>query len=152
MTILARMQKTAFVLLIALLTAGSLFADAAADVKKTETAFAQAFADRDAAKFFSFVADDAVFIGGRRTQQGKAQVIEVWSKYLATKTAPFKWHPETVVANASGTLAVSSGPVFDDSGAQTGSFSSVWQKQADGSWKVIFDGPGCPAPCPVAAK
>ena len=34
--------------------------------------------------------------------------------------------------------------VYDPDGKWVGNFSSVWQKQQDGSWKVIFDGaPPC---------
>ena len=37
----------------------------------TEVAFAKAFADRDAKKFLSYVADDAQFLGQRTIMHGK---------------------------------------------------------------------------------
>ncbi len=119
----------------------SLFAaDAADEVRQTETAFAKAFADRDKARFFAFVADDAQFLGRRRISHGKKEVIEAWSPFFDGPAAPFSWRPERVVANAAGNLGFSTGPVFDPSGAQVGTFTSTWQKQSDGAWKIIFDG------------
>jgi ketosteroid isomerase-like protein len=46
---------------------------------------------------------------------------------------------------ASGTLALSSGPVYDPDGKRAGTFNSTWRKEADGRWRVVFD-KGCP-PC-----
>jgi ketosteroid isomerase-like protein len=112
------------------------------DVRGAEIAFARAFADRDAGRFFSFVAEDARFFSATRVLSGKAAVIAGWSKYLQDARAPFRWQPERIETNAGGDLAVSSGPVFDPSGAQISNFFSIWQKQKDGSWKVLFDGPG----------
>ena len=43
----------------------------------------------------------------------------------------------------SGKLAISNGPVFNPDGERVGSFSSIWRREADGSWKIIFD-KGCP--------
>jgi ketosteroid isomerase-like protein len=125
--------------------------DAAANVKAAETAFAGAFADRDQARFFAFVADDATFLGPKATLSGKPKVIETWSGFFKDAKAPFSWRPERVAVNAAGDIGLSVGPIFDPAGKQIGNFSSVWRKQADGSWKVIFDGPGAPV-CPPAEK
>lgn len=132
--------------------AAPLFAANAADeVRGAETAFAKAFADRDKAAFFAFVADDAYFLTRKGTLNGKEEIKAVWSKYFADAKAPFSWKPERVVANAAGNLGLSTGPVTDADGTQVSVFSSVWQKQADGSWKIIFDGPGAPT-CPPPAE
>jgi len=45
----------------------------------------------------------------------------------------------------SGTLAMSSGPVYDPEGKRIGTFNSVWRREPDGSWKIVLD-KGCP-PC-----
>ena len=39
----------------------------------------------------------------------------------------------------SGRLALSSGPVLGASGEQIGRFNSIWRKDADGQWRVVFD-------------
>ena len=124
---------------------------AAAAVKDAETAFAKAFADRDQAKFFAFVAEDAHFLSPNRTLDGKFQVVETWSRFFKDSTAPFSWRPERVVVNATGDIGLSTGPVLDASGKHIGNFSSVWQRQKDGGWKVLFDGPGSPV-CPPDAE
>src|SRR6059058_561339 len=80
------------------------------DVRHTEVAFAKAFADRDQAKFFSFVLDDASFLGGLRTLAGKKQIVERWSRFFGSPIAPFSWAPERVVV--SGNTGLSTGPVY----------------------------------------
>ena len=129
-------------LLAILLLTVPLLADAATDVADAERAFARAFADRDKAKFFSFVADDATFLSRGRTLVGKAAVVQAWSAFFEGPVAPFAWTPDRVSVSTDGTLGLSSGPVFDPDGNHAGTFQSTWRKQADGTWKVVFDGSG----------
>lgn len=124
-----------------------------AAVRAAETAFARAFADRDKAKFFSFVADDAVFLNALGTLRGKSEVVKGWSRFFdGGSEAPFSWGPERVEVMSGGTIGFSMGPIYDPRGRHAGYYTSVWQKQGDGSWKVILDGPGNPpAPLPQHA-
>ena len=118
-------------------------ADRSEEVRATEVAFAKAFADRDARKFFAYIADDAQFLGKRNTMRGKQEVIASWSEFFKPAVAPFRWEPERVVS--AGDLGFSSGPVYDEAGAQIGTFTSTWIRQSDGSWKILFDGgSACP--------
>ena len=39
--------------------------------------------------------------------------------------------------------------MFDADGNHIGNFNSTWVKQQDGTWRVLFDGPGS-APAPIA--
>ncbi|HEY0159985.1 MAG TPA: alpha/beta fold hydrolase [Thermoanaerobaculia bacterium] len=125
-----------------LLTTTVATADPVSEVADTERAFAKAFADRDKAKFFSFVDDDATFLSQGTTLQGKARVVEVWSRFFEGPAAPFAWTPDRVSVSADGTLGLSSGPVFDPAGNHAGSFMSTWRRQKDGTWKIVFDGSG----------
>jgi ketosteroid isomerase-like protein len=127
-------------LLILVFALPAAAADRADEVRATETAFAKAFADRDVKKFFSYLADDAQFLGQRKIMNGKQQVVAVWSEFFKPEVAPFRWEPERVVTNAAGDLGFSTGPVFDEAGAQIGTFTSTWIRQPDGSWKILFDG------------
>jgi ketosteroid isomerase-like protein len=127
-------------LLLLVLALPASAADRAEEVRATEIAFAKAFADRDAKKFFSYLAEDAQFLGRRNTMRGKQEVIEGWSEFLKPAVAPFRWTPERVVTNAAGNLGFTTGPVFDEAGAQTSTFTSTWVRQPDGSWKILFDG------------
>jgi pimeloyl-ACP methyl ester carboxylesterase/ketosteroid isomerase-like protein len=141
-----RVRTIAAAVLLAMTTAA--FADAVDDVRRTELAFAKAFADRDKAKFFSFVLNDATFLSGGRTLQGKEQVVASWSRFFEGPQAPFAWAPDRVSVSADGTLALSSGPVFDPDGNHAGAFMSTWRKQSDGTWKIVFDGSG-PGPAVI---
>ena len=109
---------------------------------KTETAFAKTMADRDHAAFTSFLADETVFMG-RTTLRGKAAVGAAWKPYYDGLKAPFSWKPERVEVLDSGTLGMTSGPVFDENGQRTGTFNSVWRRDKDGRWRIVFD-IGCP--------
>jgi ketosteroid isomerase-like protein len=120
------------------------------EVRAAETAFAKSMADRNAAAFASLVADEAVFFGGKSVQRGKGEVVAEWKRFFDAPAAPFSWAPAEVEVLPSGTLGFSSGPVYDPQGRRIGTFNSVWQRQRDGSWKVVFD-KGCP-PCDCSAK
>jgi len=80
------------------------------------------------------------FSDGKKTMRGKQEVIAAWSEFFKRAVAPFRWEPERVVTNAAGDLGFSSGPVFDEAGAQIGTFTSTWVRQPDGTWKILFDG------------
>jgi len=111
-------------------------------VRAAETAFAKTLADRDLAAFGGFLADEAVFFDGPTPLRGKEVVVAGWSPFFEGEDAPFSWTSETVEVLASGTLAHSSGPVFTPDGKKVGIFNSVWRREDDGSWKVVFD-KGC---------
>jgi ketosteroid isomerase-like protein len=81
---------------------------------------------------------------GRTTQRGKTAVAAAWKRFYEGPKAPFSWRPERVEVLDSGTLGMTSGPVFDEAGRRTGTFNSVWRREADGKWRIIFD-IGCPS-------
>ncbi|MCM2317009.1 MAG: nuclear transport factor 2 family protein [Thermoanaerobaculia bacterium] len=113
-------------------------------VWKAETAFAKTMADRDHAKFASFLADETIFFGSKGVMRGKAEVAQGWKRFFEGPAAPFAWGPEKVEVLASGTLAMSSGPVSDpESDKRVGTFNSVWRREKDGTWKIVLDN-GCP--------
>lgn len=112
-------------------------------VREAENAFAATMAARDLEAFASFLAEDAIFFG-RGAIRGKAAIIEAWKPFYEGPEAPFSWKSETVEVLDSGRLAYSSGPVFDAKGNRTATFNSVWRREPDGSWKVVFD-KGCEA-------
>ena len=118
-------------------------AELQAQVKARERAFAKSMADRDHAAFQTFLADEAVFFGRAGATHGKAAVAADWKPLFETPAAPFSWGPETVEVLDSGTLAISSGPVKRPDGTSTGSFNSIWRREKDGQWRVVFD-KGCP--------
>lgn len=113
-------------------------------VRAREVAFAKTMAERDHAAFAGFVAEEALFMG-RTTLRGRDAVVAGWKPFFDGAQAPFSWTPERVEVIASGTLAISSGPVFDPKGERVGTFNSTWRREKDGEWRVVLD-IGCP-PC-----
>ncbi len=142
------MKRTslAVLALAALLSAGQAASEThdelASQVRAAETAFAKTMAARDHAAFGSHVADDAIFFG-QSALRGKSAIAAGWKPFFEGPAAPFSWEPTTVEVLDSGTLALSSGPVRDPEGKQVGTFTSIWRREADGQWRVVFD-KGCP--------
>ncbi len=62
-----------------------------------------------------------------------------WAPFFEGGRAPFSWRPDVVEVLASGRLALTSGPVFDPSGEEIGRFTSIWRKDDDRVWRVVFD-------------
>ncbi len=108
-------------------------------VENTERAFAATMADRDFDAFTAFLSDEAIFFAGERPLTGKLQIADAWKPFFQDPAAPFSWEPKTVVVLESGTLALSSGPVFDPGGTHVGTFNSIWRLAPDGQWQIIFD-------------
>ena len=119
-------------------------------VRAAEMAFAKSMADRNLAAFTALLADDAIFWGGKGVNRGKAAVAADWKRFFDGPAAPFSWAPAEVEVLPSGNLGFTSGPVLDPKGNRIGTFNSVWQRQTDGSWKIVFD-KGCP-PCDCGTK
>ena len=112
------------------------------EVTETERAFAKTMADRDHAAFTRFLSDETVFFSGPVPLHGKDAVAVWWKRFYDKPAAPFSWRPERVEVLASGTLAISTGPVIDASGKPVASFTSIWRREASGVWRIVFD-KGC---------
>ena len=108
-------------------------------VEKTERAFADTMARRDFEKFKTFISEEAVFFSGTTSLRGRQQIADAWESYFKDPHAPFSWEPEHVEVLDSGSLAWSSGPVYDADGKKVATFNSVWQLDASKQWRIIFD-------------
>jgi len=134
----------------ALSLAAPVLAAQATEVRATEAAFAQTMAARDFAAFSAFVAPDAVFVG-EPTLRGAEAVLAGWKPLFEGPKAAFSWEPGTVEVLGSGGLAMSYGPVFNAKGERISTFYSVWRREPDGHWRIVFDH-GCQAcRCATAA-
>ena len=127
-----------------------------------EASFAASVEHHDAKAFASHLAAGAVFLNGRPPHfQGEAAVIEGWAGIVAGEGLILRWHPDFVAIGGDGRTALSRGPftmeraadpaaesaaakVNPDDRFRIGTFQSVWTKDDDGSWKVMFDGGGPP--------
>lgn len=108
-------------------------------VADTERAFAATMKARDHAAFSSFLSDEAVFFMGAGPLHGKEAVAKAWKRFYEKPEAPFSWEPDEVEVLASGTLAMSGGPVYDPGGKLISRFSSIWRLEAPGKWRIVFD-------------
>jgi len=123
-------------------------------LRATEIAFAKSVADGDSARFATFIADDAVFLS-EPTLRGKTAIVQGWSIFFGEGAPKIEWAPNDAEVNDSGDLGITRGPYTVTVTAKDGTtrvskgtFMSIWRRQPDGSWKIIFDGgsPGCPQP------
>jgi ketosteroid isomerase-like protein len=133
---------------------GASNAGLTASLRAAEESFARTMADRDHAAFTAFLDAEAVFFARAGELRGREAVAADWQRFFTAPEAPFSWRPDTAAVLDSGTLGLTSGPVFDPSGRRVGTFNAIWRRQADGSWRIIFD-KGCPdcdcPPAPAAA-
>ncbi|MDF2178967.1 nuclear transport factor 2 family protein [Aliiglaciecola sp. CAU 1673] len=109
------------------------------EVKATEQAFADSMANRDFPAFEAFLSEEAIFFSGNGVLRGKQAVAEHWKRFFEEAEAPFSWQPIQVEVLNSGELAHSSGPVFNSKGEEFAQFNSIWRKEKDGQWRIVFD-------------
>jgi len=108
-------------------------------VEAREVAFAKTMEDRNFNAFLSFVSTEAVFFNGNEPLRGHDAITQAWAPFFEAETAPFSWQPDVIEVLESGRLALSSGPVRGESGEILGRFNSIWRKDNDGQWRVVFD-------------
>jgi len=116
----------------------------AKQVADTERAFAGTMAQRDFEGFVSFLAEETIFYSGDTPLRGRQTVAEAWKPFYEQTDAPFSWEPDNVQVLDSGTLALSSGPVYDPQGKRVATFNSIWRLEPNGQWRIVFD-KGCAA-------
>ena len=108
-------------------------------VVQTETAFAKSMADRNFSVFTGFLSDEAVFFSATKVLHGKDEIASAWKPLFEASAAPFSWTSGQVEVLKSGTLALSTGPVYGATGKVVGSFTSIWRLDAPGVWHIVFD-------------
>jgi ketosteroid isomerase-like protein len=112
-------------------------------LRAVEEAFAAAMTDRDLDAFASFLDPETVFFNGPEELRGKQAVVAAWAPFFEGEQPPFAWRPEVVSVLSSGDLGLTSGPVRAPDGNRIGTFNSIWRKNPEGEWKIVFDR-GCP--------
>ena len=138
-------NKQAITLVLALVGFATIASGAAsrselaAIVEARENAFAKTMAERDLESFATFISPEAIFFNGDEALRGRDAIVASWSRFFEGPTAPFSWQPDIVEVLDSGHLALSSGPVYTPDGEEAGRNNSIWRKDADGVWRIIFD-------------
>jgi ketosteroid isomerase-like protein len=120
---------------------------AEAAIIKADEAFCQATIDRDINRFLALVAEDATFGGGTPNQQrGRDAIARGWAPYFMPDGPTLTWKPAKAEVLAGGDVGYSTG--FSEQRSKgpdgtirvsRGNYLTVWRRQADGSWKAVFD-------------
>ena len=117
------------------------------EIEKAEKDFAQMAADKGNAEAFYFFADSIATIKRQNDTliHGKEAVKNFYSTPFYQK-ATVKWSPDFIDASIDGSMGYTYGKYVwsstDSSGKPitfNGVFHTVWKKQADGSWKYVWD-------------
>lgn len=121
-------------------------AQAVAQILDADTRFSQVTGEKRLEGFLSFLSDSAMTLQPDTTFiQGIAGFRDVWAG-LNNPNFHIVWHPVHAYASACGDLGYSTGVAEywrEANGEKTRQGSSkyltVWRRQADGAWKVVFD-------------
>ena len=120
---------------------------AAAAIMKADADFNQAVADRDLKRFLSFVGEPATFNGGMSGEvHGRDAVAKDWAPYFQANGPRLTWKPTKAEILGHGDLGYTVGswerrpaPAGGQAPVTRGNYLTVWRKQADGAWRVVFD-------------
>ena len=114
-------------------------------IKDSDKAFCAATAARGLEGWVSFFAPDAS-LPPEHAMADKAAIRQRYLGLFAHKDLEFKWWPEHAEVFAAGSLGYTVGRytrsfVGEDGRRlqQSGSYITVWQRQNDGSWKIVGD-------------
>jgi ketosteroid isomerase-like protein len=119
----------------------------AAQIMKADADFAQSVADRNRDRFLSFIADVTTFNGGSPTElHGREAVMKDWADFFDPAGPTLSWTPTKGEVIGAGDLGYTTGRSILRGKGPTGNpverrgeYLTIWRRQPDGSWKVIFD-------------
>ena len=116
-----------------------------AALMNTDRAFSECANDKD--KSLTFFAEDAIYLpADAPIVRGKAAIRSIVTKLFSGPGVSLSFQPTTARVSESGDLGYTIGTYQltknDDQGnpvTTVGKYLTVWQKQADGQWKVVAD-------------
>ena len=125
-------------------TAGGRGAESAADqIFAADEAFNRVTGELGAAGWVDFFAPDGRIVVNGEEITGKAAIREAMEPYLSA--VRLEWSPTRAAARAGSDLGYTVGRYRailkenPDSVIATGTYVTIWERQADGSWKVALD-------------
>jgi uncharacterized protein (TIGR02246 family) len=111
-------------------------------VRDADAEWSKVAAAKDLDKTVAFYADDAVVLPPNQPAVTKKDEIRnLWKGFLDTFT-DISWKTTRVEVAKSGDMAVLTGTyemTMKDGGKDKGKYCEVWEKKADGKWKVGMD-------------
>jgi ketosteroid isomerase-like protein len=116
------------------------------EVMQAEKEFNDVAEEEGIAKAFAaFAAENAVIQRRGELIKGQAAIAS-WYENNSNPDATLSWEPDFIDVSQSGDLAYTYGKFEfsypDSTGTKitsSGTFHSVWKRQADGSWKFVWD-------------
>jgi ketosteroid isomerase-like protein len=116
-----------------------------------ESSFAQSVERSDEKAFAEHLHSGAVFLSGAVPARGSEAVAQQWSRIVRGDGIRLRWRAGDVVIGADPNIAYSTGPSYIESLAPAGpakprpryllnNYFSVWVKDRDGQWRVLYDG------------
>lgn len=131
-----------------------LHSAAECEVWARELGFAGSVAAHDAEAFAGHVAAQAAFDSGRAVPlRGRDAIVRAWAGIIEGERLKLSWYPTRVTIAGVADIAASSGPALyeavdpgDGPRYRIGAFHSVWHREADGQWRVLFDDGIAPRP------
>lgn len=122
-------------------------AASAAQIMQADRDFAKSVAERNREKFLSFIAETTTFNGGTRNElRGRDAVMKDWDAFFDPKGPSLTWAPIRGDVIGAGDVGYTVGrSLFTTTGTdgkiteRPGEYLTIWRKQADGAWKVVFD-------------
>jgi ketosteroid isomerase-like protein len=123
-----------------------------------EQSFAESVEKHDAKAFADHVNANAVFSAkSPNPQRGREAVVKDWAKIIDGTGLNIAWYPTSVVIGGEPDIAYSSGRALltspdpkDPQRYAITRFQSVWHRDADGTWRVLFDDGEQPRPATEA--
>jgi ketosteroid isomerase-like protein len=114
-------------------------------VRTADSAWLKAYAAKDLDKTMAFCDEQSsVLPSNAPLATGKKAIVKLFAEAFASQD--LTWHIDKAGVARSGDLGYTSGSyvmTFKDAIGKTltdkGKYLTVWKKQADGSWKVLFD-------------
>jgi ketosteroid isomerase-like protein len=116
-------------------------------VRAADAAWLKAYEAKDVDKSVAFLDENASMLAPNTPiATGKTAISKLIAGELALQDSKIRWHPDKAGVAQSGELGYTSGfydwSFKDKSGkivSDTGKYLTVWKKQPDGKWKVLFD-------------
>ena len=113
-----------------------------------ERSFAHSVEAHDIAAFASHVAAGAVFdAGAADATRGRDAIVAGWKSILEETSLVLRWRPGIVDIGGDPSVALSRGPYIlqlrrlgQAPSVSVGLYQTVWRRDADGVWRVLFDG------------
>jgi uncharacterized protein (TIGR02246 family) len=128
-----------------------------AELQQNEESWNRAYAERDAEALASMYAEDAALANpGEELARGKDSIRQATAAFAEDPNLKVSFRANRIQVAQSGDIAYTRGrylltmtnPDTGDPESSAGYYLTVWQKQADGSWKAVEDfiTPGGPLP------